>query len=212
MAVPISNVPSRSYRGLEGILLGLPLFVVILIGALTGSIVFLQNWLVGAGFLFVPVILRLVVPVLLYFDARRLRGKGLDWEPKPWLYAVLGVVFGGLTLLHYLYKRQQTVIDWEARQYWWLVALATLLVPVLIGGIETVVNQPLLGFVGLFVTALFPIAIYKDAAFVRLQSADWQPNPTSQFTYAAVSLLFVIPIPVYLGYYLYKRITALGMP
>lgn len=210
MAVPITDVPSRSYRGLEGILLGLPLFAALTIGALAGTIVSLRLFVIGAWFLFVPVLLAIAVPVLLYFDARQLRGKGLDWEPNPWLYALLGFFFSGLALLHYLYKRQQNVVDWEPRENWWLVAVAALGVPVLAGGIATATNQPLLGVVGLIAAAVFPIAIYKDATFVRLQSATWQPNPTSQFTYAAVSLLFILLLPFYLGYYLYKRHTSLG--
>lgn len=214
--VTTTEIPSVPHRILEILLLAFPVVVGVggLLLSLSSTFAFART---GAGFLFLGLFVAgllsaVVVPVLLYLDARTVSAEGLDWTPNPLLYAVGGFLLSGLVVLHYLYVRAEHVLGSERRSGWWLLALGALLLPVSLLVVETTVSLapltggavPLGGLAGLVALVVFPIALYKDAAYVR-SHGSWRPNPVMQFTLAIISLFLLVPLPFYLGYYLYKR-------
>lgn len=74
----------------------------------------------------------------------------------------------------------------------------------------TIVPFLLVG-VGVLLAVPFPLAIYRDATYVRLNSGDWQPNPG---TYVGFSTMFFVLAPLVFpiigGYYLIRRHVAIG--
>lgn len=208
--VPVTDVPSIPYRTLEVALLVFPLLLAapLLLGG-RRALGLLLGGLFVAGLL-AP----FVVAVLLFVDARKVRAQRLDWQPRPLLYVVLGFLFSGLTVLHYLYRRQEYVVDRETFAHWWLVAPVCLGLAVLVGLAGQFLSLPVPVSFGASALALafVPLSLYRDAAYVRLHSAFWQPNPVMQFTVALVCSFLVVPLPFYLVYHLYKRHTALGTP
>lgn len=217
VAVTTRDVQSRSYDVLEGLLLGVPiLFLLVSAGMAVLSLaeVELAYGVAAVWLLSIPLglLLAVAVPVLLYFDAKELGEHELDWTPNPGLYVVLGFLFSGLTVLHYLYKRQEVVRDDAGDGRWWLLAVGGLVAPVLVGVLASATST-----FGLFPLAtgfalLLPVGVYKDAEYVRESDAGWDPNPTMQFTLAYVSVVTVLFSLPYLGYYLYKRYTSVGLP
>jgi hypothetical protein len=106
----------------------------------------------------VGVLSAIVVPVLLYLDAKKLAGYDgdLEWTPSPGLYGLLGFLFTGLAVLDYLYKRQGVIVDREDRSGWWVVALAGLALPIAILLVGSVLGGSSLGFAGIAFGVLFP--------------------------------------------------------
>ncbi|MCF2207192.1 hypothetical protein KI372_09495 [Halobacterium salinarum] len=75
-----------------------------------------------------------------------------------------------------------------------------------------VVVAVLLAFVGMIVSLVFPVAVFRDAEAVAAVRGDWQPDPAS---YGLVGLVGVVvqPLQVALAvYYLYKRHESVGRP
>lgn len=159
-----------------------------------------------------------VVPPALFYDARRISAADVDWNPNPRLWLALGFLTGYAGLIGYLYYRHRQVVDWVDRDWWWLLvafgmgapaALLALGVPLslLLG------RNALMFFFGLSLVAAapFPLAIYRDATHVRLNSESWQPNPGG---YIGLGLFFLLlaPVsyPVLGGYYLFQRHTTVG--
>ncbi|QLG61464.1 hypothetical protein [Halorarum salinum] len=217
VAVTTREVHSRPYDVLEGLLLGLPtLFVLALVGfaalSLTGTPP--VAGIAGLWLLSIPLglLLAVAVPVLLYLDAKELGEHDLDWTPNPGLYAVLGFLFAGLTMLHYLYKRQEVVRDEAGGDRWWLLAVGAVAAPVLLGALASVTGEFALFTAGFALAFLLPVGVYKDAEHVRGRDAGWEPNPTMQFTVAYVCGFTVLLGVPYLGYYLYKRRSSVGLP
>lgn len=230
----VEDVRSLPYRVLEWTMVGPPVLagvvlvalpVLFLVGAsgILGAETFGTLLLGGAAIGYVGVIiagllLNLGMPILLYLDASKLDGRGLDWEPNPVLYAVFGLLFGGLTALHYLYKRHQVVVDWEGRELWWAVGTGSLALAVALGVLGVVVPDvaalQLLQFAAFgLVVGLVPLSFYKDSMYVRLNSGDWQPNPINHYVIVLFSIVFAfVPVIVYLAYYLFRRHRALGTP
>ena len=211
------DVQSRSYDVLEGLLLGIPvLFMLLSVGMAAFSLaeVELAYGVAAVWLLSIPLglLLAVAVPVLLYFDAKELGEHELDWTPNPGLYVVLGFLFSGLTVLHYLYKRQQVVRDDAGDGHWWLLAVGGLVVPVLVMALASATSTFGLLPVATGFALLLPIGVYKDAEYVRGSVAGWDPNPTMQFTLAYVGVVTVLFSVPYLGYYLYKRYTSVGLP
>jgi hypothetical protein len=71
-----------------------------------------------------------------------------------------------------------------------------------------------LGFVGLLVAVLFPIATYVDARAIEEAGLEWRPDPVLYGLAAAAAVLatnFVLSVPLAL-YYLYRRHGAVGTP
>jgi len=218
MPITVDELPSRSYRGLEFLVLGgLILAAIALIGGTVAITSGSTGLLVGGGIVLGMIIagpvVSIVAAVLLYLDAKKLAAYDgdLDWTPSPGLYGVLGFLFSGLAVLDYLYKRQNTVIDWEGRSNWWLVAIAGLVLALFVSILGGALGQSGLSLAGAVFLVLLPVGLYKDASYVRLNAPEWQPNPIAQLTYSTIAL-FITPITVlYLSYYLYKRRSHLGL-
>lgn len=216
--VTVEDVPSTPYRLLKVLLLAFPVAGGAF--ALLSSLTLLSadptnataTLLVGGLYLaalLVGALLSLVIPVLLYVDAEKLGDQPIDWEPNPVLYALGGFFLTGLVVLHYLYVRAEHVVDRVDWGGWWLVVLATSLGAVVLSVAAAFLPAgALFGFAAL---ALVPVGVYFDTTYVRLQTSEWQPNPVTQYTVAAVSALFVLLLPFYLVYYLYRRSTSVGL-
>lgn len=216
--ISVEDAPSTPYRALKVLLLAFPLAggAFLLLSSLTlvsadpasGGAALLVGGLY-LGVLLVGVVLTLLVPVLLYLDARELNDQPIDWQPNPGLYAAGGFFLTGLVVLHYLYVRAEHVVDRTDWGGWWLVVLAAPVAAILLSAAATVLpGGALVGFAGL---ALVPVGVYFDTTYVRLHTAEWQPNPVTQYTVAAVAAVFALLLPFYLVYYLYKRHTSVGL-
>jgi hypothetical protein len=153
--------------------------------------------------------------IALYTDAHAIVTADVGWQPTPLLWALGGLVLGPLVTGVYLYKRHQAVVDRNGREWWWLVALSTLVPSVLIpvGAVAfygttsavTAVSMLSLG-VGLLTAPLLAPSIYRDAMYVRSHTSHWQPNPGLYLSMALLVLVFVpVCYPLVGGYYLYKR-------
>lgn len=212
--VSAGQFTSRPSRALEGIMLAFPVFLTLTMVAVLGSttsglpaaslgLALVAMW--GIGF-----VVALAIPVVLYLDAKGLQGHDAEWEPNPVLYAVFGFLFSGLTLLHYLYKRQETFGTEPADSRWWYVAAGLVALAVL-----AMVASAVLGGLSFFATfaalVLVPVALYMDSKYVRDADAGWQPNPTSQFGIGFVAIYTVLGAPFYLGYYAFKRARSVGL-
>ena len=226
--VTVDDVDSTAYRGIE-ILLLLPVALyaflgvgIILVGfgdteaGVLGAVAALSVWYLAL--LAFVVVSWLLTPVVLYLDTKKINEADLEWEPNPALYAVLGFFFGYLMKLHHIYKRHQYVVDWVDRDGWWyLVAVGTVLPTALIAGAiaiglssGTVVPFLLIGL-AILLAVPFPLAIYRDATYVRLNSDGWRPNPGN---YINIAVFFFVLAPVVFpitgGYYLIRRHRAIG--
>lgn len=226
--VTVDDVPSKAYRGVE-ILLLLPIALYALLGVsiillgfgeneagVMGAVAALGAWYFAL--LAFVIISWLLTPIVLYLDTKKLNEADLEWQPSPVLYAVLGFFFGYLMKLHHIYKRHQYVVDWVERDSWWiLVAAGTVLPTVLLGlafavGMNSGTILPFL-LVGLaiLIAVPFPLAIYRDATYVRLNSGGWRPNP-GNYLNLAVFFFVLAPVtfPITGGYYLARRHRAIG--
>lgn len=217
MAVTVREVPSRPYDVLQGIVLGVPLFAAALAFALVGAqAVGLASGVgavAGIGVMWVVgLLVALATPVLLYLDARELGGHDLGWEPSPGLYAVLGFLLSGPVVLHYLYRRHEEVRTDGGSDRWWLLAVGAVALPAALAALSYGGLLPSGAVVAFALGLLLPVAVYRDAEYVRACDAGWDPNPAMQFTLAFVSLILPFLTVPYLGYYLYKRHTSVGHP
>jgi len=226
--VTVEDVPSKAYRGVE-ILLLLPIALYAMLGVgiillgfgeseagVMGAVAALGAWWIGGIALFF--VSWLLTPFVLYLDTKKLNEADLEWQPSPVLYAVLGLFFGYLMKLHHIYKRHQYVVDWVERDFWWVfVAAGTVLPAILLAlafsvGMNSGTVLPFL-LVGLAIlTAVpFPLAIYRDATYVRLNSSGWRPNP-GNYLNLAVFFFVLAPVafPITGGYYLVRRHLVIG--
>lgn len=211
--VSANEFRSRPSRVLEGIMLAFPVLLgisLLAMAGVTGSDLATVAAVGVLGIWVAALVLGLAIPVALFLDAKGLQGHEREWEPNPVLYAVLGFLFSGLTLLHYLYKRQETFGTEPAEGRWWYVAVG-----LVVAGILTYAAYPLVGptsFMGSYaLLALAPIPLYMDTKYVRTADAGWRPNPTTQLVVAMVCLLSTIGAPFYLGYYAFKRARSVGL-
>lgn len=212
--VSANEFRSRPSRVLEGIMLAFPVFLTLVVVGVLGAtrfdlpatsfgLVIVATW--GAGLL-----VALAVPVVLYLDAKGLQDHDAEWEPSPALYAVFGFLFSGLTLLHYLYKRQETFGTVPADGRWWYVAVGLVAVSVL-STVVSAIGGGVVSLVAFAALVFVPIALYMDSKHVRAADVDWRPNPTTQFVVGLIALYSMIGAPFYLGYYAFKRTRSVGL-
>ncbi len=226
--VTVDDIDSTAYRVLE-----LLLFVPLLLIAFLGISVFgvgavgprspdVTALVLGGGILLGYAILllsTLAIPIVLYLDAKQVRAADAGWDPSPALYAVLGLLFSYLTALHYVWQRHNYVVDRVDSEAWVkLVVVGALAPPLSIAAssllnsanaTSTVIMIPI-ALIAVF-AGLFPIALYKDATFVRLRSGGWQPNPGTYITIGMFIWLFaVFTYPITGAYYLVRRYRAIG--
>lgn len=227
--ITVEDVDCGAFRALEGVVF-LPLVLVALaglgilaaagaLGTRVGDVGLYVGGGAYLGFLTVALLAHLVIPLLLFVDARRVRAADCDWEPSPALYAVGGLFLSYLVAAEYLWKRHKVVVDRVDSGTWWPLVVVGAFGPLagvgLFVALRSSVATPLVAVIPLVVAAvfagLFPIAAYKDATYVRLRSGDWQPNPGN---YIATGLFLWIfsPIlyPLVGSYYAVKRRRALG--
>lgn len=219
-SITVAGVPSTPYRVLEWVLYAIA-GQFILFGVVSSvSVVRMQTaespaaYTPGSGFLalgglllfviLMGFVLSIVSAVALYLDAETVRDSGSDWSPTPWLYAIGGLVFSGLVVLHYLYVRQTHIVDVEERSNWWVVMAASV-VGILV--ITFLLQRTPFAFGGTFSLAgLFMIGLYKDAKHVASHGDGWRPNPPTHFTVALMtSFLSSVIYPLYTLYYLVRR-------
>jgi hypothetical protein len=239
--VTVEDVPSRPYRALELLLLVGPSLVVVLALAVVVALALglgpslLTTGVVDAAAASLPgvllllavlalVTLRVVGPVLLVLDARRVRAVGdvVDWEPSSGRYAVATALFGVVAATYYLYRRQEWIVDWEGGRSWWLLALGVGLVTTATqAGAIALGSTPAAPALGAVVgvlgylcgVAVLPALVYRDASYVRLHATDWRPNPIAHYAAAAVAALCSVPgLLAFLGIYCYRRHHELGTP
>ena len=228
--VTVDDVDSTAYRVVEFLLL-LPVALYEFLGigliflgfgddqaGLFGAVAALGIWYVAL--LITAIVSWLATPVVLYLDTKKINEADLDWEPDPMLYAVGGFFLGYLMKLHHIYKRHQYVVDWVERDSWWyVVAVGTVLPTLLVAGAfavgfdaGTFVPFLLVGL-GILLAVPFPLAIYRDATYVRLNSGGWKPNPGN---YLNIAVFFFVLAPIVFpltgGYYLARRHGAIGAP
>lgn len=227
--VTVEDVDCGAFRALEGIVF-LPLVLVALaglgilaaagtLGTTLGGVGLVLGGSAYLGFLALAVLAHLVIPVLLFVDARRVRAADCGWEPSPTLYAVGGLFLSYLVAAEYLWKRHKVVVDRVDSESWWPLVVVGAFGPLagvgLFVALRSSVETSLVALLPLAVAAifagLFPIAAYKDATYVRLRSGDWQPNPGN---YIATGLFLWILSPILYPlagcYYVLKRQRALG--
>ena len=121
----------------------------------------------------------------------------------------------------------------------WLAALAWLAVAAQFegfgfGGGTVGLSMVALGVPFAFLTAYFPLAVYRDASYIDRTSGQWAPNPMRQALLAAPGLLLLLllgvfvlatggspTVPLVVGfaasvpfavYYLYQRHETVGTP
>ena len=224
----VDDVDSIAYRGVEFLLL-LPVALygflgvgIVLLGfgdseaGVLGATAALGTWWIAM--ILVGVVSWLATPVLLYLDTKKINEADLEWQPSPVLYAVGGLFLGYLMKLHHIYKRHQYVVDWVERDSWWYpVAVGTVVPPLLVAaafaigfGAAGPVPFLLVGAAILFAVP-FPLAIYRDATYVRLNSGGWRPNPGNYLNVAVFFFPFApVAFPITGGYYLARRHGAIG--
>jgi hypothetical protein len=225
--ITIEDVDSTPYRIAElFFVVPLGLLAVVGIGVMLGGVIpgaetalLAVGGLGYLGLILFAMLARVVVPIVLYLDTKNIAATAVEWDPSPALWALGGFFLTVLLGLHFLYKRHQYVVDRVERDGWWLGVLAGAVVPVLAGGVALAVGGDQLGPVtgllfgfAILAMAVFPVAIYRDASFVRLQTPDWQPNPGTYFGLALI-LLAAAPLVNLLmgGYFLFRRQRAIGL-
>lgn len=155
----------------------------------------------------VVLLLAVLVPLALFFDASELNDLDLEWEPEPVLYAVLGFFLSGLVTLHYLWKRHEYVVEPDTWEGWWTVVAGYLVVGAVAIALSAVVPMAgvSVGGVAVLLFGLTPVALYKDAAYVRSTDSDWRPNPVNYYLGAVFgTFLFFLVVPLSI-YYLFRR-------
>lgn len=159
-------------------------------------------------------VIRLGVPVCLFFDARAVRERG-DWRPNRAAY-VLGalLVSAPLAALVYLHRRHRNVRIEEHEGRWWLVVGAAFVgalagIPVALVGLAFAMPGPAVALpatIGVLALGLLPPAIYRDAVYLRNQRpAGWRPNPALYLGLALAGVTLPVLQLLVAGYYLYRR-------
>lgn len=217
-AAPTTVVDSKSKTLMEAslfavpVLLGGGMFLLSLASAPgAGDTLFALAGGLMVGFYLLILGLALAMPFALYFDAKAVGQHELEWEPTAILYAIGGLFLSGLLVMHYLYKRYQYTADADTRDSWWYVVAAYPVVLV-ISAVALFTGFPTVAFVfGGAVSALTPIALYKDAAHLRTKSDGWLPNPINYYLgFVFGAFLVVVPVLVCL-YYLFRRHRSVGL-
>lgn len=217
----VDEMGSGAFRVVEAVLF-LPLALLVVagivwaasetvLGQYTGTALSQTGFTVGAVCIPLSTIAALVLPGALYVDSARVRAATDGLDRSPVSYAILGFVFNYLIALWYVTRRHELVADRVGTGRWWpLVAVGA--VGPLVGVVLAFLTHPStlgtglsLGFV-LVTMGIFPIAIYRDAVYVRGGTGNWQPNPGSYFL-AGMALVFLAPVSFLLlgGSYLRKR-------
>lgn len=155
----------------------------------------------------------LTVPIVLYLDGTSVADAPVDWDPTPKHWALAGAIGSYLVLYAYLLRRHQAIRVPVAQRWWWTVGWVGTPGPlVLLAGAlyaESVGTEPtniLLFGAAILTTALLPVALYRDASFVRQRAADWDPNP-GLYVAATTVIAPLAPLtyPVVGGYYFLRR-------
>lgn len=153
------------------------------------------------------ILFALASPILLALDSREVNQGGGDWAPTTALYVLAGVFFSGLAVMEYLYRRSRNVADPDVDDRWWYGAAAGFAMYVL--GVLSFVSGVQLGFsVAGIGYALLPVALYKDAVYVRNTGSEWAPGPITYYFLTAIGLAIVFLAPfvlLFVAYYLFKR-------
>lgn len=230
----VEELDSRAFRGIELLVVGTLAIngifgvgiLVFGLGSGAGGEAIGTGWagIAGVGYLLLlafGAVSYLATPLLLYLDAQKIRAADVDWDPSP-AFSVVGALFLGTFMqLHHLYKRHQVVVDWVDRTDWRYLVVAGAVGPLFFAvatvALAFVLSGSQLSYalvpagLGLLTAALFPLGVYRDATYVRLNSGAWQPNPGSHLGWAFIGL-YVAPLwyPLHGGYYLYKRRQALA--
>ncbi|MXV62920.1 hypothetical protein GS429_12750 [Natronorubrum sp. JWXQ-INN-674] len=154
--------------------------------------------------------------VAIFFDARRIRrrpGVSGNWNPNPWLNAIVTLVSAPLAGVVYLARRHRRFGTRPGWSGWWLVvaiSLATTLFGFAAAIVAIVFTLPVLlraavGLAGAIAFGSFPIAIHQDAAYVCTNGDSWRPNPGLYLGIAFLSLSIPPLQPIVAGYYLVRR-------
>lgn len=165
------------------------------------------------------VALRIGIPICVFLDATRLRSHA--WGPNRWAYALVALVISApLVGLFYLYRRHERVGTPVARGFWWyLIVLAAIgavgTIPLVLVALaldlpDAFVTVP--ATIGAIALSVFPLAVYKDAEYVRAGSGRrWRPNPATYLALAFLSLAVTVLQPFVACYYLYRRHRTVGV-
>lgn len=153
------------------------------------------------------ILFTLASPILLALDSREVNQAGGEWAPTTALYVLAGVFLSGLAVMEYLYRRSRKVADPDVDARWAYAAGAGFAMYVL--GVLAFVSGVQLGFslagIGY---ALLPVALYKDAVYVRNTDSEWEPGPIGYYfsTVIGLAVIFLAPfILLFVAYYLVKR-------
>jgi hypothetical protein len=208
------GLSSRWSRWLERLLLIFPVVVGAgLVAVLAEAPIPEVRRAVILGIAVAAVVIRVGIPVCLFFDAGNVTDSAADWEPSRYLYA------GGALLvsapffaLVYLYRRYEHVSPTAGSRYWWLVVvLAAVVGPltIIIGLLGTTAAVgTVLAVAATIAAGLLPVGIYRDAAYVRTSPSRWNPNPALHLGLAFVCLAVAVLQPLLAGWYLGKRYRA----
>jgi len=177
--------------------------------------------------LFVLVVLvdRIPVSILLALDARQRQRAARDWQPG-YRYAAAALLTVSIPVAaYYLYTHHRRVGTVGRRQGWWrLLPLSSLGVVwffsldifLLVGtALDLSVEFSaapfyLAALVGALFVGLAPLAVYRDATYIRSTDSEWNPNPATHYAIAATAISpLVFFHPVYVAYYLRRRRKAL---
>lgn len=169
-------------------------------------------------------LLSIGVPLSLYLDAARVRQRG-PWRPRAGLYGLASllaapVAVAPVVALVYLYRRHRKLPPPPSDDRWWLVVAASLVATVagvLFAGVGVLLETPGVvlagvGLLGAVTFGVFPVAIYRDAAYVRARRGEWLPNPALYLALAFAGLFVGVLHPLVAGYYLARRHEELGVP
>ncbi|MFP8952760.1 hypothetical protein ACLI4Z_07290 [Natrialbaceae archaeon A-arb3/5] len=152
----------------------------------------------------------------LFADAHRVRRRGGasgNWRPSPWLNAAFAVLWAPAAGVFYLYRRHKRFGTHPGWSGWWLVvalSFATTVIALMVAVVAVILAVPgllgtALGLAGAIALGTFPIAIYRDAAYVSTYGDSWRPNPGLYLGLAFLTLSLVPLQPVLAGYYLLRR-------
>ena len=98
-------VTMATIEGAGGTIAGPVILVVMLFAAI-----------LAFSFVLLAFVVFVMLPVALYFDAKAVAQTDLDWEPDPFVYAILGAlqffvtpIIGLMVAIYYLYRRHTDV-------------------------------------------------------------------------------------------------------
>lgn len=183
-------------------------------GGTAGGLELIVGATVAASVLFgfVGILISIVMAVALYKDAKLVSGADVDWSPSPVLYAVGGFFLSGLVGLHYLYERYNRLSMPATGNKWWYGVAASFAFAGIGLGVSLSLLPPLaMLFASGLATLVLPVAIYKDAAYVRSNGDGWTPNPVNYFLASLVLAPLLVAPPLVGGYYLFQRNRHVGL-